>query len=517
MTLFTRLLRGALLSVMVPLVLSAQVTGGYEARYEGSRWILGYGSYQGLEQFATNELQRMVQGYVPYVLTVLPAAQSDVQHSKGNLFLVGTAADNPVLADLGRRGLIELPSRPQSYSVGCLKSPFNPERRIVFIAGADPAGVLYGVEEFNLRLAAVTPDDPKQRRRALDEVGVFHASETPWIENRGLWTWGYVIYDYRRFIDHMARLKMNRLTVWNDEPPVNSRELIAYARARGVKIVFGFHWGWGLGNLDPTNSEHLRQVRESVLERYERDYSKLDLDGIYFQTFTEQSNTTIGGKTIAALACDWVNDIARALLARHPNLRIEFGLHATSILENYTDLRSLDPRVTIVWEDAGVIPYSYDPVVRFEKGRGPRGLGDVNSTIEYSKKLASFRPGSEFAMVAKGWTTLRWGSEFEHHGPFVIGEREAAFIRDRARERQPRWDAVNAGWFKYYPEALRFFREVRETTPTPMLVLGLIEDGLFEEHIQPSAAMLGEMLWNGRRSDQEMVERAMNPYYGSDL
>ena len=76
---------------------------------------------------------------------------------------------------------------------------------------------------------------------------------------------------------------------------------------------------------------------------------------------------------------------------------------------------------------------------------------------------------------------------------------------------------MNAGWLKYYPEALRFFREVRETTPTPMLVLGLIEDGLFEEHIQPSAAMLGEMLWNGRRPDQEIVERAMNPYYADDL
>ena len=509
------LLRAALLTLAMPIVLSAQVIGGYEPRYEGSRWILAYGSYEGPEQFAVNELQRMVQRYVPYVLTVLPAVEADVQNGKTNLLLLGTAADNPALAELGRRGLIELPSRPQSYSVGCLKSPSNPELRIVFIAGADAAGVLYGVEEFNVRLAAVTPDDPKLMRHAFDGIEEFHVSETPWIENRGTWTWGYVIYDYRRFIDNMVRLKMNRLTTWNDQPPVNARELIAYAHARAVKVVFGFHWGWGLGKLDPTNPSHLQEVRASVLERYERDYSKLDLDGVYFQTFTEQSNTQIGGKSIAALACDWVNDIAGALLARHPSLRIEFGLHATSILENYTDLKPLDPRVTIVWEDAGVIPYSYNPLVRFPMGEGPRGLGDVNSTIEYSKKIATFRPGNEFAMVAKGWTTLRWGSEFEHHGPFVIGERDAAFIRERARERQPRWDAVNAGWFNYYPEALRLFREVRQTTPNPMLVLGLIEDGEFEEHIEPSAAMLGEMLWNGRRPDQEIIDRAMNPYYRS--
>jgi hypothetical protein len=48
-----------------------------------------------------------------------------------------------------------------------------------------------------------------------------------------------------------------------------------------------------------------------------------------------------------------------------------------------------------------------------------------------------------------------------------------------------------------------------------MLVLGLIEDGEFEEHIEPSAAILAEMLWNGRRPDQEIIDRAMNPYYRS--
>ena len=42
-------------------------------------------------------------------------------------------------------------------------------------------------------------------------------------------------------------------------------------------------------------------------------------------------------------------------------MKIEWGLHASSILDNYKDLESLDPPIVIVWEDAGVIPYSYDP------------------------------------------------------------------------------------------------------------------------------------------------------------
>jgi hypothetical protein len=45
-----------------------------------------------------------------------------------------------------------------------------------------------------------------------------------------------------------------------------------------------------------------------------------------------------------------------------------------------------------------------------------------------------------------------------------------------------------------------------------MTVQGLIEDGLFEERIQPSAALLGEMLWNPTRSPDEYLRSTFNPY-----
>ena len=116
-------------------------------------------------------------------------------------------------------------------------------------------------------------------------------------------------------------------------------------------------------------------------------------------------------------------------------------------------------------------------------------------------------------MVAKGWTTLRWRTEFEHHGPFIQGERAPEFIRQRLKERQPRWDEVNRLWLENYPQALQFYRGVLAQSPSGMTVLGLIEDGLFEEKIQFSAALLGEMLWNPNRSDKEILAEARNPYY----
>jgi hypothetical protein len=46
-----------------------------------------------------------------------------------------------------------------------------------------------------------------------------------------------------------------------------------------------------------------------------------------------------------------------------------------------------------------------------------------------------------------------------------------------------------------------------------MTVVGLIEDGMFEEQIQVSAALLGEMLWNPKRDENEVLDAAMSPYY----
>ncbi len=343
----------------------------------------------------------------------------------------------------------------------------------------------------------------------------FEISERPLIAGRGIWTWGYVVYDYRRFLDNMARLKMNTLILWNDCPPVNAREVVAHAHSRGVKVIFGFHWGWGVEGLDLASAEHRARTREEVLRSWREDYRDLGADGVYFQTATEHDKLEIGGRSVAALARDWAGDIAGALLKEEPGLYIQFGLHAMSILDNYGDLAGLDPRVSIVWEDAGAIPYSYDPVPAYDEPgfAKPLELGTAEKTLEYSRKLAALREGAEFAMVAKGWTKLRWGVEFEHHGPFVLGERDRAWIRRRLAGRRARWDEVNGLWRRHYPLAARFYREILDCSPAGMTVTGLVEDGMFEEAIQPSVALFAETLWNPRRAEGEILKLAGSPYY----
>lgn len=490
----------------------------YKLRYEGIRWKILYGQYQGVEQFALEELQRTLQKYLPYVLRV-EKADASTGKEQDHLVILGTVATNPCLAELVSLGRIQNPERPQGYTLACFESPWGRGNKVIAIAGTDPAGVLYGVEEFNAHFldGNLVVDHPGRLREALDSIGAFRASDFPLVENRGIWTWGYVVYDYRRFLDNMARLKMNCLTLWNDCPPLNAPQLIEYAHSRGIQIVMGFHWGWGIEGLNPSSPEDLEKTVAEVRANYRQNYHPLAIDGIYFQTFTETYDTRMQNRSIASLACQWVNRIAASLYEINPALSIQFGLHATSIVENYPELKSLDPRITIAWEDAGAVPYSYEPVtdlrpLGFKK---PEELLTWESTVDYSRRLVNFRENREFAMVPKGFTALRWDTEFEHHGPFLLGERDQDWIAKRLRERRARWDRIHSLWLRNYPYAARFYREILNCSPSKVTLTALVEDGLFEEKIEPAVALFAETAWNPRQEESEMLRRALCPYYST--
>jgi hypothetical protein len=167
--------------------------------------------------------------------------------------------------------------------------------------------------------------------------------------------------------------------------------------------------------------------------------------------------------------------------------------------------------VAIVWEDAGVMPYSYSPTpdTTTEGENFATTLDTPEKTLAYSRKIAALRPGTPFGLVPKGWMTLDWKNEFEHHGPFLMGERSGEFIRERLAKRQPRWDRVNELWQRNYRHAVRFYQEMLALNPKGMIVTGLVEDGLFEEKIQPSVALLGEMLWNPMREPEDILQSAI--------
>jgi hypothetical protein len=266
--------------------------------------------------------------------------------------------------------------------------------------------------------------------------------------------------------------------------------------------------------MDLARAEDRARIQTIVLEEYRRNYRGLGMDGIYFQTLTEHHNTGAGGLSTAAAARELVNATAGALLTDEPDLYIQFGLHAISVGDCYADLAALDPRVTIVWEDAGLIPFSYNPVTEADKVGGqdtPDNVRTVEQTLAYAKRLATFRPGTEFAMVPKGWITLRWDTEFEHHGPFILGRRDPTYIEQRLAARQGRWDEVNALWRRNFPLAVNFYREILACKPARTTVTGLIEDGMLEEAIQPSVALFAQTIWNPHAEPEQILHKAESP------
>ncbi len=480
-------------------------------RYEGTRWTLVFGAYAGVEQVAIQKLNAMVQSHLPYVVKCIPASQF-VPENEGHVILIGTPASNPWVEKLVRAGSVKLANHLQSFALAGMDAPWVAGRRLLVIAGRTEAGLLHGVAHFGTHLAnpAITVERPTmvKRQKAFDSIKDFMIQEQPLIENRGLWTWGYVVYNYRRYLDNMARLKLNMVTIWNDYPPVNIKEIIAYAHARGIKIILGFPWGWGQQH-DLAKAEDRKKIKELVFQDYEKNYAHLDIDGIYFQTLTEHAQTEVGGKSLAAVVCEMVNEIGTGLLAKYPGLNLQFGLHATSIRERYTDLAGLDPRIMIVWEDVGALPFSYLPETVY--ALAPEGLRTYEETLEYSLKLATFRKNSSFAMVPKGWACIDWPDEFEHHDQFLLGECDAGFIAERLAARQPHWDRMNALWLRNYPLAVRFYREILKCCPASITVTGLVEDGLFEERIQSSVALFAETIWNPEREPGDILELALSP------
>jgi hypothetical protein len=473
----------------------------YSPRYPGPRWSIHFGCREGVEKFALEELHAVAQSCLPYTIEVRAAADCEPREHG---LLLGTPDNHPLIRQLVQENRLRMPDQPEGFTIASIPSPWNAQCRLVVIAGNTPVAVLYGVETLNSQVlskkAGLEPS-----RCALNGLVDFEIRDYPRIAERGIWTWGYVIYDYRRFLDHMARLRLNTLTIWNDTPPLNCQDVIEYAHTRGIQVILGFPWGWGM-EYDLSDPADRSRIEAQVLQHYQTEIAPLTPDGIYFQTLTEHRNTRLGERSVATITCELVNEIAAKLYAITPGLKIQFGLHATSIQNNYADLNGLDPRVAIIWEDAGALPYSYTPRLK-DRGRS------FAKTLAYSTDLAAFRPRTPFGMVPKGWTCLDWLHEFEHHQAYLLGARSRRHIRLKFARLRPRWALVNLLWRLFYRKGIEFYRSMFEVTQGNMIVQALVEDGLLEERIQPALSLYAETLWNPLEDARNILNQSRSAYY----
>ncbi len=458
--------------------------------YTGRRWEIVYGSYEGMEKRAIDLIQASVKRYIPYILSLYRAPSG-----KANVIYVGTKESNSHLASL--LAGVEL-AENSTY----VKVSGTGEEQTVVIAGADAAACFYAAVEF--------ADDylPASRRQPqghpffqslfLTPLPEYEHLSRPSVKERGLWTWGHVIYDYRAYLRNMARLKMNKITVWNDFAPVNGRDFVEYAHSWGIRVIWGYSWIWDeKPDLVITDPIARKAWKERILQQYAEQYAPLGGDGIYFQTFTETREETLGGRNRAACAVEWVNEVAAELLSLFPDLKIEFGLHAISVRNHLEEIAKTDPRLSIIWEDCGAFPYAY----------GAEVVDQMEETAAFSEQIAALRGGKGFGAVLKGQSWLDWSS-FEHQkGPFLLGESDREEIREKMLLRRDIFRYQQSYWLQNGKDVCRILRLLAERSGGQAELSGLLEDGLFEERIWLPSALFAELLWDGETPYEQLLGR----------
>lgn len=461
-----------------------------------AKWCIVCGFSEGPEGFALSELSARLEDETGVPPVCVPPERFETYAPGHNLILLGTVKSNALL----RRIISDPPVKPESFIVRTVSDPAVSEHTILCICGADTNGVLYGVFDFIHFFAdrLAFPADYRSRRvRPFSEpLPPIDHSSCPEISKRGIWTWGRCIYDYRKFIDNMARSKFNTAVIWNDAVPVNGREIVRYAHSRGVRVIWGFSWGWGAGELDLSDSAKLDFWKKRVLEDYEKYWAPLGGDGIYFQTATECDEKEVGGEPLAKAVVRWVNTIADELLARHPSLYIEFGLHATSVRTSTRYLAGLDPRLTITWEDGGAFPYAY-------LASQTEGYGE---SLELTRKMLKLRGSAEKAgFVFKGVSTLFWPEFKPASGGFVLGEASEDTISRKLEKVRPTIRNEQAYWISNLGLLTELVREIAASGVGTGSVTLLCEDGCFERRRWYPCALFAETLWSPEKDPAEVL------------
>lgn len=431
-----------------------------------------------LQKRAVEELSKILLNYTIIDYPVCYPCCEFKNTEDYSCIYIGTKQSNCYIRENSKQTL----TRPEEYYI-------TVSGGTAMIEGFDDAGVLYGVLDFyNKYMSTYDRVSYPGCMQKFDELDMpdFEYGSAPSIKRRGLWTWGHVIYDYKGYLDNMMKLKMNEVVIWNDFAPINADDVVKYAHDRNIRVIWGFSWLWDTHHhkVDITN---LDGRSEEIFEKYESQYAGIGGDGIYFQTFTEKTVDSIDGVLIAEAAANFVNKTAALFYEKYPELELQFGLHATSVSNRLEFIKTVDPRIRIVWEDCGAFPF-YDfqrHVISFEE------------TKELMGKIANLRGADDrFGVVTKSMVKLDW-SCFEHlTGPHCMGVSSEYVKKNRVDRKNNIWKYIQSYWIENADKAMEMVEELRRLKDGELCALALVEDGMFEENIMYPVALYSEMLWD---------------------
>ena len=470
-------------------------------------WKLIYNSFEGMQRRAVELLHKQLGARVLrdgniYTLHVLPIEREGAPLVQSNV-VVGRYDQSPLIrAHIARQ---DIPAG--GYAVRVMANPEQPGGNLVLITGGSDREVFYGATDFVFDyLPGAAPRNSSLLNswdtfaRPLPDY--FHAS-APAIRHRGVWTWGHPINDYREYIENMAYMRLNQLTLWNDHLPLNAADIIAYAHSYGIEVIWGFAWGWST-NCARIDLDQLPAVTAQVAENFREVYAPLNVDGIYFQSFTELHQESINGRLIAREVTDFVNATAAELYRTHPELKIQFGLHATSVRNHLNEIARIDPRVEIVWEDCGPAPYNH--FLAYAEQDEAAFAGNVR----FTDQMIDLRPDGKSAFAYKGHVGMDWTRFVHQSGPYILGEASRELIEHDRRIVAPMWRMTQAGWLKYGEQTHRMTRHIADKTGGDISICAV---GRFAGGCWYPLALTAQLLWDPREAYADVSARVAGRSY----
>lgn len=467
-------------------------------------WKIIYTKYEGILKRAIQLLSKEAGGYIireagVYRIYVLACEKEGCAVSK-NAFLVGCYADSPKIQSLVNED--EVPNG--GYLVKVVKNPDDEEGRLVILTAHDDLSVFYAVvsflDDYTTKYAPYHGSNPTPSLIFDSPLTECSYAEVPDNKKRSIFTWGHSFNNYRQYIENMARLKLNEVVLWNDFVPVNIDEIIDYAHSYGIKVLLGYSWGWKeiSGKAKEITDESIERTKKLIIKEYIEHYKDTGCDGIYFQSFTERREETVAGRSIAALVTDMVNDVAESLWEITPDLRLAFGLHATSVKSRLDDIARVNPKVEIWWEDCGEFPYSYNSFVESEDA--------YRDTLEFTKKLLELRGGSNVCLVFKGSMMLDWIKFVYQPAPFIMGDNAPEIAAHDRAVRRSGWKRYSADWTRCGDRAQQMLKFIKENklSGVETCMAGTFDGGMYLP-----LALMSEMFFDCDGDYRDLLKKVM--------
>lgn len=468
-------------------------------------WKIIYTDYAGPEKRALNFLSKEVGRYLlrevnVYKIHVLPCEKDGSAISK-NAILLSCYEKSPAIQKLVKAE--EVPA--EGFLVKIIPNPENAEGQLVILTAHTPVNLFYAavsfVDDYLVRYGKVSGSNPMPDLTFDEPLTECAYTVTPDHKTRSIFTWGHSFNDFRTYIDNMARLHFNELVLWNDFVPLNIDEIIDYAHSYGITVNLGYAWGWGTHQCADTTSiddEALSKLKDQIIEKFKNEYLHIGCDGIYFQSFTEQDRDYIGDRLIAEAVTTLVNMTARELWALAPDMKLQFGLHASSVRTHLDEIAKVDPRIEILWEDCGEFPYGYDPYVKSEDAYA--------QTLEFTKKLLELRGGKGVGLVFKGVMMLDWKMFLHQAGPYVMGENHKDIAIHDRQIRAKGWQGFSADWVTNGDRVLEMVQFIKENKlgDVNMCLAGTLDGGIYLP-----TALCAQMYWSCDKTYSETLQKVL--------